>query len=289
MSPVFHVQIAPLAPPTQVHPWGLVALAWHEATAEGADLRVGAWDLAAGRMLRSRVVRHESEGAGSRVVRIARGGNALFVLTGGVLEGECRLFRLDAELELQKELALGDAWLPSLVADDHVVAAGTFERDGYHVRLVDASTFAVMTTRTLGDAALAPWPSPARSSHALRLEDGRLYVALPERDPRVVALRLPALATEASIVFPIPSEHRWAYSSVALDAVAEPLGFETADDGHVLLARDLSSYRKTKSAALGAWAPGEPSEMGERVVARAYGRTVISGVVADEWVLAVGR
>ena len=52
---------------------------------------------------------------------------------------------------------------------------------------------------------------------------------------------------------------------------------------------DLQSVRRTRATSLQPWAPQEPESSGERAVARAHGHTVLTGVSAGSWVIAVSR
>ncbi|HSO37812.1 MAG TPA: hypothetical protein VLT33_35035, partial [Labilithrix sp.] len=163
----------------------------------------------------------------------------------------------------------------------------TYEGDGYHVRLLDAATLVVLAARKFHeDRALTPWPAQERSSHALRLGSGALYVALAERDPRLVKLRLPSLAPEASLVFPTPNAHRTLSTSAALSAPPAPLSFDTGADRY-LLSGDLRLLAPLPATAAPREDESSSEMMGERVSQRMFGRTVSTAVRNERWVLRV--
>ncbi|HSO33470.1 MAG TPA: hypothetical protein VLT33_13140, partial [Labilithrix sp.] len=125
IAPGTDFQIAPLEAPSAAHPWGTVALAWNEADSAGMDrLRVGAWDLRAGRLVNVRTLR--DQGAGDRALRLARDGESLLVLSSGFFApgGATELIRLGLDLVEQGSVAFADGFLGSLVADGRFIAVG---------------------------------------------------------------------------------------------------------------------------------------------------------------------
>ena len=287
VEPSLDVQLAPLHAASVEHPWGTAALAWHAADASSATrLWIGEWDLRAGRFVRVRALRVDDGGDGA--IRLARNGDSLLLLVSGLSSPRARTALIQVGLDLveQGSVSLADGFLGSLVVGDRFIAAATYEDDNYHLRLFDPATLVVLAARKL-QGPFTPWPAPELSSHALRLEAGRLYVALARRDPSFVELRLPSLATASSMVFPVPLAHRWPYTSAALSAAPAALSFDSGNDRY-LLSGDLRLLASLPPARVRVRVEGEASA-GERVTQRMFGRTVSTAVRQGRWVLRVAR
>jgi hypothetical protein len=286
VMPALDFQLAPLEAPSTAHPWGTVALAWHAADTSFVDhVRIGEWDLHEGRFLKVRTLRNR--GMIDCGLRLARAGDTLVVLLSGVSApgSATELIRLGLDLVEQGSVAFADGFLASLAVDARFIAVGAYEAGNYRVRLLDAATLVILTASKFRGP-LTPWPTPERSSHALRLEAGHLYVALAEPDPRFVRLLLPSLTSDASAVFRIPQAHRSGYTSASLSAPPAPLSFDSGNDRH-LLASDLRIVAPLPART----APTEDAEssqmMGERVTQRIFGRTVSTSVRHERWMLRV--
>ena len=287
ITPTVDVSIAPLAPPSDAHLWGTIAVAWDEsidpAHASGR-LRVGEWDLHAARFLKVETLRSH-EWLESPLVRLVRSGDALFVAVSGFVDASGNeLLRLDLSLKETGHLELGEGWLPSLAIGDRFLAFGTYERGSYeecspyHLRLVDLGSFRVVAARRF-EQPLCPWPVPRFSTHALRFEGESLLIALAERqNPTVARLTIPALATRASIVVPLSLSQRWGLTSAAFLDARSP----TLDVHNWGCARLSPSLRLATTPCPSAprRSPTEPS-IGEQIVARIHGHTVTVGVRQD--------
>jgi hypothetical protein len=288
VTPGLDLQLAPLEAPSAAHPWGTVALAWHEMDASLVDhLRIGEWDLSAGRFVKVRTLRDLT--MSDCGIRLARAKSSLLVLASGISApgSATELLELGLDLVEQGAVSFADGFLASLVVDARFVAVGTYEAGEYHVRLLDAPTLALLTTRTFAGP-LTPWPVQDLSSHALRFDAGHLHVALAEQEPRFVRLLLPSLATDASAVFRIPQGHRSGYTSAALSAPPAPLAFDSGNDRYL-----LSSELRIGAPVPARTAPREDEQsaqlVGERVTQRIFGRTVTTSVRAGRWTLRVTR
>lgn len=284
--PTLDFQLAPLEAPTAVHPWGTVALAWHAVDTSFVDhLRIGEWDLRAGRFVKVRTLRDRP--LLDCGIRLARDGDTLLVLSSGISApgSATELIQLGLDLVEQGSVTFADGFLASLAVDARFIAIGTYETGSYHVRLLDAATLAVLTASKFRGP-FAPWPVQDLSSHALRLEAGHLYVALAEPDPRFVRLLLPSLAIDASAVFRIPQAHRSGYTSASLSALPAPLSFDSGNDRHL-----LSSDLRILGALPARPAPKEDEAssrmMGERITHRIFGRTVSTSIRRERWTLRV--
>lgn len=288
VTPWFDIQVAPLHAPSSAHPWGTIALAWHATEEALVDhLRVGEWDLREGRFVKVRTIR---DGAwNDRGLRLARSGSTLIVITSGLLSpgGATELIQLGLDLDEQGSVTFADGSFASLAIDPRFIAVGSYlsGTDNYEVRLLDAATLAIVTTTTF-QGPFTPWPVQEISSHALRFETNRLYIALAEPDPRFVRLTLPSLAIDASAVFRVPQSHRWAYTSAALSSPPSPLSFDSGNDRH-LLSSDLRI-----GALLPSRTPPKEDELsaemiGERVTQRIFGRTVSTLIRHGRWHLRV--
>jgi hypothetical protein len=206
-------------------------------------VHLGEWDVAEARWLRAFVVRRPAtcptvlhlarssegrlvlafdDGAGASVIVFQRSARNVFAETGA--------------------MRFEEAFAPSLDADDHVIAFGAYERRApllhvsptsdigppehvLHVRLLDPATLRVVSARVFqGSHLLRPHAVAQQAGQALRLLGGRLFVALPDDDPHLLTLRLPALTTEKERIFVIPSALRWpGASSIVLNRLGEHL------------------------------------------------------------------
>lgn len=289
VAPSLDVQIAPLAAPSAAHPWGTIAMAWCVEGVSSSQILAGEWDLEAARMVRTRAL--ASTRCDARDLRLVRSRELLFLAASySTADAPQELLRLGLDLVEQERVSLAEGSMASLVGGDRFVALGSYEDGRYHVRVFDPETLEVLGARKLqGEARMIPWPRTERSAHALRLEAGRLYVALANQDPKILGLRLPSLATEVSYVFPMKRELRWLYTGVPLAPPPSPLAFDFTFDGRLhVLSNALRPLRVEPLQKLPASAPQPPEGAGERVAMVVHGRSVIVGKRGDDWVLSVG-
>jgi hypothetical protein len=286
IEPSLDVQLAPLASPSPAHPWGTLALAWHEVdTVLVHHLKIGEWDLREGRFVKVLTLRDTARVTAG--LRLARSGETLLLLESGLAgAGDAtELIQVGLDLVEQGSVSFADGSLASLAVDARFVAVGTYEAGGYELRLLDAATLAILTTRSFRGP-LTPWPVTDLSSHALRFESGRLYLALAESDPRFVRLALPSLATELSTVFVVPLAHRWAYTSARLSSAPSPLSFDSGND-RFLLSSDLKIGGAVRAGATPQEDEASAEMPGERLSQRIFGRTVSTSVRRKRWMLRV--
>ncbi|MDB4946634.1 MAG: hypothetical protein JWP97_6168 [Labilithrix sp.] len=236
------VTLAPLQPPGPEHPEGTLAAAWYES--EGADdgvVKAAAWDVATGRLGAVRTLVRE-KAVGGPTVQLLRTADALFVIRATSLDAApIELLRVDLDLRVRDRVSLAEGSLASIAADGPYVAVASIEEAGYHVRLFDASSLAVIAARVIqGSGRLTAWPSAERSGRALRFERHRLLVALADpANPVFLGLRLPSLATELSGRFVTPRSARWYYTSASFVPAPGPLAVDIPDVGRRALSPTL--------------------------------------------------
>jgi len=234
------------APPSLQHAWGTLMLAWCEDGGPNvaSSVHLGEWGLAEGVWLTRRVVRRPTNCPST--ISLARSGDRLVMATGS--EGLSRADLLvlerarDGVFAETAALAFDDAHGASLDADENVIALGVFvyrtpvvkmppgsstapPECALHVRLLEPSTLRIVSSRVIrGEHLLRPHQVARAASNALRLHAGRLFVAVPDDDPRIVSLRIPSLSTERERTFVVPSFLRTPFSSsIALSTIGGDL------------------------------------------------------------------
>ena len=289
IEPSLDVAVAELAAPSDAHAWGTIAIAWSEESSDPksntSQLRIGEWDLREGRFLHIETLRSRAF-MEAPLVRLLRFGDVLYLANAGFpSDGNAELLRLDLALHETGHLDLGEGWLASLAVTDHFIAFGSYEHDApgdcfeYHVRLVEPVGFTIVAARKL-ERPLCPWPVEQYSSHALRFEGASLLVILAEpQNPRIARLALPSLATTDSAVIAIPDHLRWGLTSAAFSPPGLPLAVDVKSWGCARLSRSL----RLASVPCPTPPRGSPPapQIGEQVVTRVYGRSVVTGVRGD--------
>lgn len=334
IAPVHGITALAAAPPSSEEPWGTVVMAWCEWSAPPAHQTVmlGEWSLQTGRWLHRQVLRRQPlcpptmpmSWSGARLA-IAIGNDAERITELVLLERN--LSSTGATFREKHATRFEDASAPSLDADGRTIALATYEeqrpivgpsgetpppRHALHVRLFDPQSLRIVSARMFrGDRLLRPW-MPEPSGHAIRLLGDRLYVALAEDDPRVVAAGVPSLATERERTFPMRDTERSPSSSavvlnrmggdllvgvsdtqvlsadlatVARDPtpIRQPIAYDTAT--HRVLATDgvpvtLAGWRVQVIDGHAAKSAPYPLESGERLqILFAHGRRVVIGAL----------
>jgi hypothetical protein len=220
--------------PSAEHAWGTIMLAWCESGGpnRAAAVHIGEWGLREGRWMDRRAIRRPAYCP--LQISLARSAGRLVLVTGSiwntaeiiVLERGIR-----GSFEETNALTFEDAYGPSVDADENVLALGVYEKRTpvlqmpassstsaplhvLHVRLLEASTLRILGARVFrGDHLLRPHQVPGQAGHALRILAGRLFVAVPDDEPRIVSLRLPSLGTERERTFVVPASLRTPFSS----------------------------------------------------------------------------
>lgn len=210
------VEIVEGAPPGRGNALGTAYVAWIATAHEGTELRVAEWDLASKKKLRERAVAHFSTFA--MAVALTRSGDGLAALvsgTGGGSSEETSLFTLGPSLELRTTSRFANGGAPSLVSSGRYLVATTFEERAplasasphadrlppsrvLVARVIDRDTNAIVGARVFrGTRLLDPATTQRASGHSVAIASGSAYFALPDREPRVIAARLPSLTTIA--------------------------------------------------------------------------------------------
>jgi hypothetical protein len=209
-----HGEIAAVegASPSDAERSGTLFLAWCEASPDSVVLAEVSIDSQ--RILRRKVVRQR----GASHVALGRSGARVILAIGS--DASVEVLAFDKQLGEEASIKLREGSWPSLVANDSTIALATYEtrepiiarratRDRaawapehvLHVRVLDPSTLAIKNARVFeGKELLRPHFMGKLEPHVLALHGGRLYVALADVDPTIVALGLPSLKTEAERV-----------------------------------------------------------------------------------------
>jgi hypothetical protein len=220
------------APPSKGDALGTVLVAWCEDPFGAPRVRLGEWSLLASRWITTETVRRAE--LCPTTLRMAWSRQRLVFVLGHDSAATTEvvvLARSGGALTEAEALVFTNAEAPSLDADDGFIALATYERraplttntrsskveppfHALHVRLLDPATLRVAGARVFsGPHLLRRHASPEAAGHALRLLDGRLYVAVADDEPRIVGARLPSLATEVERTFPVPPSERTPSSS----------------------------------------------------------------------------
>ena len=234
------------APPSPEHTWGTIVLAWCESGApdRASAVYLGEWGLREERWIGRTVIRRPEYCP--RTISFARSAERLVVAVGSSFAAEVVVFERAAGGTFEEKAALtfDDVHGPSLDADENVIALGVYEQRTpvlqmressstpapvhvLHVRLLEPSTLRVVSARVFrGEHLLRPHQVSELAGHALRLLGGRLFIAVPDDEPRIVAARLPSLTTERERTFVVPS-HMWTpfSSSIVLNRMGGSLLF----------------------------------------------------------------
>jgi len=244
--------VVPGAAPSREHRWGTVVVYGIDildpVTQEQAIVGVE-WDLFAKSVVRRVEVERMPFATGT--VRAARVGDETFLVFGSVVGADAAtLYALDAAGHLVEKIALSDGDGPAIAANESFVVVGLYEkrepvlapdhatgwqpRSVYHVRVFDRATRRIVGARVFrGDVLLAAkWH---KTRQALALQAGRVFVALPMIDnARLIAARLPSLATEAQLDLEVPHEPEASSSLAAYNggivALTDDFWFELSPD-----------------------------------------------------------
>jgi hypothetical protein len=225
-----HLASVAAAAPSAEEPLGTVLIAWCEWSAD-STVHLGEWSLHHARWLQRGVVRHKQ--SCPVTLRLAWSKQRLVFVIGTdpgatteliVMERKERAAGL-AFAEVSK-VTFENAEAPSLDVDDRFIALATYERVtpidpvlpnmrtapadlALHARLLDATTLQIVGARMFrGEHLLRRHNIPHHAGFAIRLLAGRLYVAVADHDPRIVAARLPSLATDFERTFRVPASLR---------------------------------------------------------------------------------
>lgn len=229
------------APPSKENALGTILVAWCDDPFGAPAVRVGEWSLEGSRWIDKAIVRRVQ--LCPETVRMVWSRPRLVLALGydGAGTTELIVLRRDgARLDEVHAVTYDNAEAPSLDADERFIALATYERrkplvagtertappfHGLHVRLFDPATMQLVAARVFcGPHLLRRHTQPEAAGHAVRFLGGHLFVAVADDDPRVVATRLPSLATEVERTFPVPQSLRTPSSaSIVLNRMGEAL------------------------------------------------------------------
>jgi hypothetical protein len=256
IAPAHGVSAIAGAPPSLDQPLGTLLVTWCESPLDAPTVRLGEWSLQSSRWLAVHVVRRQEHCPVT--LRMVWSRQRIVLGLGNDAAGETELVVLEraaARFTEVQAITFENAEAPSLDADEHRIALATYERrtplvaagptsrsappaHALHVRVLDPATLQIRGARVFcGAHLLRRHANPDAAGHAIRLLGDRLYVAVADDDPHVVATRLPSLATEVERTFAVPQHLRTpSSSSIVLNRLGETLVVGVGAT-HVLSAR----------------------------------------------------